>query len=106
MGKKMLEYTDTASLRTMKTWNAVIKGLQVSFQPLVIYQFLFDGLSIVVFTPLLAAALGALIKTTGELSLSNNDIINFIISLPGVAALLLAGTAALFLVYANQAGMM
>jgi len=102
----MPEYTDTAPLRTMQAWNAVINGLRVSFQPLMVYQFLFDGLSIVVFTPLLAAALGVLIKTTGELSLSNNDIINFVISLPGLAALLLAGTASIFLVYANQAGMM
>ena len=101
----MPEYTDTAPLRTMQTWNAVIKGLRVSFQPLLVYQFLFDGLSIIVFTPLLAAALGALIKTTGYLSLSNNDVINFVISLPGVAALLLAGAASLFLVYTNQAGM-
>lgn len=90
----------------MQTWNAVIKGLRVNFLPLAVYQFIFNGLSVLIFTPLLTAALGSLIKTTGELSLSNTDIINFIISPAGVVALLLAGSATLFLIYANQAGIM
>jgi glycerophosphoryl diester phosphodiesterase len=87
-------------------WRDVIRSLHTGFVPLLAYGVLFKVAATVAFTPLAAFLITTLISTTGHLSVTNTEIAAFLVSLPGVATLLVAAIAALVLMFAEQGGLM
>jgi glycerophosphoryl diester phosphodiesterase len=71
----------------------------------VAYGVLFQIVKALVFGPLVAVVLSTLIATAGQRSFTNTDIAGFLLSVPGLFTLVAAGTAALVLLFAEQAGL-
>ncbi|WP_462328676.1 glycerophosphodiester phosphodiesterase family protein [Thiohalocapsa halophila] len=71
-----------------------------------VYDLIFKAASAVVLAPLGAWALGRLIANSGAVSITNDAILGFLLSPPGVAFVLLAAALSLSAFYAGQAGLM
>ncbi|WP_296899488.1 glycerophosphodiester phosphodiesterase family protein [Thiohalocapsa sp.] len=70
------------------------------------YDVVFKAIGVVVLAPLSAWVLGRLIRTSGAVSVTNEAIAGFLLSLPGLAFVLLAAALTLTAFYTEQAGLM
>jgi glycerophosphoryl diester phosphodiesterase len=87
-------------------WQRAISIIRRAIAPLVLYDLLFKVLGLLVMTPLTALALERLVATSGDLSVTNNDIAVFLLSPWGLLFLAAAGTFGFTSLFAEQAGLM
>jgi glycerophosphoryl diester phosphodiesterase len=71
-----------------------------------VYDLLYKAVGVVVLAPLGAWVLQRLIRTSGAVSVTNEAIADFLLSLPGLAFVLLAASLTLSSFYAELAGLM
>jgi glycerophosphoryl diester phosphodiesterase len=71
-----------------------------------VYDLLYKALGVAVLAPAAAWVLQRLIRTSGAVSVTNEAIVGFLLSLPGLAFVLLAAALTLTSFYAEQAGLM
>ncbi len=84
----------------------VTGALRRSWAGLLTWHLFFLGLIVAVVTPASAWVLRALVSTSGQPMVSNEQIVRFILSPAGLAWLLGAGTVAVMVVFIQHAGMM
>jgi glycerophosphoryl diester phosphodiesterase len=84
----------------------VVTGLRRYTRPLLTYHLFFSLLTLAVLAPLSAWLLTGMLSTSGRPMVSDEDIVRFAVSLPGVTWLLAAGTLGALLVFLEHAGMM
>ncbi len=75
-------------------------------RPAVAFEFWFSVLYVAAFTPMAAWLLARLVVSSGQLAISNHDLIAFFLSARGIAFLLLNLAFVLALAYAEQVGLM
>jgi glycerophosphoryl diester phosphodiesterase len=81
-------------------------GLRRRFGTFVAYDIAYSVLMFAVLGPLSTAVLAAFIAVTGRCSVTNTDIIAFVLSVPGIVGLFITGSLALCGLFVEQAGLM
>ncbi|ESQ15405.1 MAG: hypothetical protein N838_04235 [Thiohalocapsa sp. PB-PSB1] len=77
-----------------------------SIRSALIYDLVYKALGAAMLVPLMAFVLSRLILSSGSLSIANEAIVEFALSIPGLLFALLALTFTLTSIYAEQAGLM
>jgi glycerophosphoryl diester phosphodiesterase len=75
-------------------------------RPLLLFELWFQLLVAAAFIPLSTVLLNHLVAGSGQLTVSNTEIMAFFLSIRGVVFLLVAGGSALVLLYAEQVGLL
>lgn len=84
----------------------LIAGIRYHWRSLLTFHLFFFFLSLALLAPFSAWLLSALVRLSGETLVSNDDLVHFILSLPGLIWLLLSGTLLALLLFIEHAGLM
>ena len=87
-------------------WRWTTNEVTRRWRPIVVYQLLASLAAAVVLTPLAAEALGAILRSTGDVAVNNYDLVGFFLSAKGFAFLILAVAVTLSLFFLVHAGLL
>ncbi|MGI9480744.1 MAG: glycerophosphodiester phosphodiesterase family protein [Hyphomicrobiales bacterium] len=89
-----------------ETWRLTLKVLQINIVPLIGFALFFRLLGVMVFAPAFAWVFTTLVKTSGDMAITNSDIASFVFSPAGIVFFALTIIVALAGFFAEQGGFM
>jgi len=92
--------------RFKRTWANVFKALGTSWQSLLIVHLAFTALGVMIFAPLLGLTGRLMLKLSGQAALADQDIAYFLLSPPGLIALVVFAGLLIGILAFEQASMM
>ncbi len=98
--------TNSKDSDVRRIFNQVLNGLRQSLAPLVTFEILAKTLDLALLGPLTAWALAVFLATTGDPTVSDEQIAVFILSPIGIIGILVVGTLTLLSTFIQQAGLM
>lgn len=81
-----------------------LQNVRANAKTLIIFALMFHGLSVFALAPVRGALLRALVETTGHSAVSNFEIAQFVLSVPGFLWLILGASSGLVLLLIQQSG--
>jgi glycerophosphoryl diester phosphodiesterase len=91
---------------TRRGWRWTADELTRRWRPIVTYQLLASLAAAVVLTPLATEALGAILRSTGDVAINNFDLVGFFLSAKGLVYLVAAIAVALSVFFVDHAGLL
>ena len=92
--------------RFKRNWAHIFKALGTSWQPLLVIHLAFTALGVMIFAPLLGLAGRLMLKLSGQAALADQDIAYFLLSPPGLIALVVFAGLLIAILAFEQASMM